>query len=253
MQLIVQVLSLLTIYLLIAIFKYKTEHNYKFDLDCPCIKMHKAYLIVGIILSAIMSVLSITEFANDELLAFVFFILALFSSLLIFAYFGFRIVFDEEKIVYRYFFEAPKTIYYKDITEVRVGLDLVIRTKDRKLTVSNYMTNMPALLIKMMPYLPKKKKVKEVPKVKSFFDAVERPMDYVIVFIVVEVVMTLVSVMLLISPRSDTQVRIGIGIVWFLLLGFFFLCIHSAKRAHSSAFWKKIANICFKNGVLRDD
>lgn len=252
MQLIIQILSLATVYVSIALFKFKTEHNYKFDLDCPCIKMHKAYLMVGIILSTVMSVLSVIAFTDDELLAFIFFIIALLSSSLIFAYFGFRIVFDDEKIVYRYFFEAPKTIWYKDITEVRVGLDLVIRTKDKKLTVFNYMTNMPALLIKMMPYLPKRKKLKEVPKVKSFFEAVERPMDLIIAFIMAEVAVALVFVMMLTYPKADTQVRVFIGILWFLLSGIFFLCIHSAKRAHSSVFWNKVAKILFKDGYLRD-
>lgn len=253
MQLIVQIVSLLCTYALIVIFKYKTEHNFKIDLKVPYIKIHKAYLIIGVVLSTVFAVLSAWLFLElSKALSFLAFIFAVLWSLLVFSYFGFRIVFDEEKITYRYFFEKPKHIFYKEIVEIRHGLDLIIQTKDQKLVIPSYMTNVGALLLKMMPYLPKRKKVKEVEKVRSFFDSVERPLEFVIVFVMLEVVFIALFVWFLIASHFDSRVIAIMGVCLGAITALVFLCVHSAKRAHSSAFWRKVANLLFKKGYLRD-
>ena len=253
MQLIVQILSLIAIYILITVFKYKTENNFNFDEEVPYIRMHKGYGIVGIGCTIICVFFSIGVYLEgSEALSIAFFVLAAISSLLFFSYYGFRIAFDKEKIVYRYFFETPKTIFYKDIVEVRVGLDLIIRTKDRKLTIPNYMTNIPALLLKMMPYMPKRKKIKEVPRVRSFSEAVERSQEFIIVFAILEIFFIGFGVLGAIATKFDTTLILVSSLLWGAITGMIFLCVHSAKRAHSSSFWNKIANLLFKEGYLKD-
>lgn len=253
MQLIVQVLSLIGIYIAIGVFSAKTEYNFQFDEEVPCVRMHIGYAIVGIGCTIICAVFSIVECVDgNEGLSALFFFLGALSSLLFLAYYGFRITFDKEKIVYRRFFESPKTIYYKEIVEVRVGLDLLIRTKNQKLVIPNYMTNVPALLLKMMPYMPKRKKVKEVPRVKAFSDSVERPMEFIIMFAVLEIFVTSVGLCVMIYSKFDAASILAFSVVWFITTGMIFLCVHSAKRAHSSSFWNKVAHVMFKSGYLRD-
>ncbi|MBE6553544.1 MAG: hypothetical protein E7666_04285 [Ruminococcaceae bacterium] len=253
MQLILQIISLLCIYVLVAVFKYKTERNFDFNLDSPYIKLHKAYLVIGGSVSILACILSVWSFLQiSKSLSFVLFVFALLSSLLVFAYFGFRIAFDDEKIIYRYFFENAKTIYYKDIIEIRHGLDLIIKTNSRQLVIPNYMTNMGALLLKMMLFLPKRKNVKEVPKVRSFFESVERPREFLIVFVGLEVVFSALFAWFLIASNFDSRVIIFAAICMSAISGLFFFCVHSAKRAHSSVFWNKVAKKLFKDGYLRD-
>ncbi len=246
-------MSLLGIYIFVMVLKYKTENQFKFNSDTPYIKIHKAYLIVGGGTTILFVALSIFAFLQlSEQLSFILFIFALLSSSLVFSYFGFVIFFDDEKITYRYFFENAKTIYYKDIMEIRHGLDLIIKTNSRQLVIPNYMTNTVALLLKMTPFLPKRKKVKEVPKVRSFFESVERPKEFLIVFVGLEVVFAAISVWFLVASNFDSRMIIFVVVCMSVISGLFFFCVYSAKRAHSSVFWNKIAKHLFKAGYLKD-
>ena len=257
MQLILQVIAMISLYVCIALFRYKTERNFEFNLEVPAIRMHKGYLILGVVLSASLCLLATWIYLDgSEVASFVVFIFALLSASLIFAYFGFRITFDDEKIVYRHFFENPKIIYYKEITEIEHGLDLIIKTKEKRLVVPNYMTNTVALTLKMMPYLPKRKKIKEIPKVRRFVDSVERPYEFIVVFWILEIVICGFYIGLFINQGITISTNVPIFVLGCVSMGIcsalVFLCVHSAKRAHSSAFWNKVAKKLFKEGYLKD-
>ncbi len=253
MQLIIQIIALAGIYVGVGWFRYKTEHNYEFDLNCCNIRLHKGYLWLGLILTVVEVGMSLwTYLDGSEGVSLIFFILSLLSSLLIFAYLGFRITFDDEKLAYRRFFEKPKTIYFKDIREIRCGLDIEIQTKTQKLVIPNYMTNTAALMVKMMPYLPKKKKIKTVPRVRRFRDSVERAGEFIFAFALLDVALLGVFIWVNIAQKFDPTTFYVLGGLLIFINGVFFLMVHSAKRAHSSRFWGKIAKLFYKEGYLKD-
>lgn len=243
MELIIRGLTLLLIIYVINLFKVRTEYNYDFNTDDPYIRMNRGYLYLGIGMSAVAMILSIVfYFASNDVMSIACFIFVFPGALFIAAYYGYIIKYDNEKIEYSYFFEKPHVIYYKDVIDVQIGLDTVIKTKSKKLVIPSYMTNCVALLWTMSPYTKrlKKRKKKNIPKVRPFGESIERPRDFMIAFGMFLSFTAGVAIAILVTDFSLKNLSYMLGLN-FCSFGFVFLIIHSVKRAHSSAFWRKVA------------
>ena len=257
MRFLIQCGVLLSTYLLIALFHYKTKQA-GFENDGKVLRLHKAYLCVGIIATSIFAVLSIWSYIDrEEIFSLLMFGFAVLSSALIFAYIRVRIMFDEERIICRNLFGDGRVFLWQDITSVRIGLDIELHFKNKKLVVRNYMTNQKAFMAMLAEKIPKRRKkaVQSVSKVRSFFDSVERPREFLAVFILLNVVFVALYAWFLISgflkPRLDDYAFVGMTICVLAIFLVTFLCVHSAKRAHSSSFWYCVAKMMFKDGYLK--
>lgn len=206
--------------------------------------------IVGLTITLPVSIIAILVF-HEIAYGFVCVIAAVVFSLLILAFYGFKVEYNEKSINYRYFFEHQKSIEIKEIKQMRNGLDLVISTQNSKLIIRNYMSGKEELYL----FLQKKVSVrnqKEVPNVIRFADAVERPGEFVFMYVLMCVLsIAMIIIILFVKPA-------GFYLAFFIILASLFplivvLSVLSAKRAHSSNFWCSIARILFRKGYLRTD
>ena len=251
---VVEILSLLAIYTFVGVFQYaiqKTSNTTKHHR----VTLHPAFGISGAAGSLGFGVAAIVMYVIDETeFSIVFFVMTLLFSSLIFGYFGYLVTYDEEKITYRLFFEKHKTIYYKDIVDLQMGMDLKIETGDRLIRIPSYTVNQEKMFAYVKTYVNKivKRKAKAMPKVRKYVDSVERPGEFIAVFLIMMTATIVFSIVVCVyEPCGKTFLAMGsitgIGIlfVWF--------SIYSAKRAHSSDFWKKVAYLCYKPGYLIND
>ncbi len=253
-MLVIEILSLLSIYAFVGVFQYvihKTPNTAKHNK----VTLHPAFGIAGAVGSLGFGIAAIVTYAIDETeLSITFFVMSLLFSTLILGYFGYRVTYDEEIITYRLFFEKPKTIHYNDIVDLQMGMDLKIETYDRLIRVPNYTVNQEKMFAYVKTYVNKgvKKRAKAVPKVRKYTESVERPGEFIAIFFIIMVAIGAFGIIAFFcEPGTKTFLIISSFIgAWALYI---WLSVHSAKRAHSSEFWKKVAYFCYKPGYLVDD
>ena len=217
------------------------------------VRLSRAFLWIGVAGLALMLPVSIVLIAVFKERAFGYFcvIAAVIFTFLILGYYGFDLVYDDETITYRYFFEARKTIRIRDVKRLRRGLDLVIETKENRLTVRNYMSGADELFLHLQSRVSEKKQ-KEVPKVIRFSEAVERPGEFMIIYVLGALVNVGLWIMM-IAFHADWRGFVLASVLSALWAAVVFLSIHSAKRARSSFFWRRVASLLFRKGYLRED
>ena len=105
-----------------------------------------------------------------------------------------------------------------------------------------------------MPMLPKTKhNSKNDEKVRKFSDSVYRPGEFIFAFIMMYLLFAAFDVLLIVYAGTDTwEAKALLG---FSLLGYVLpiISIVSAKRSHSSKFWRAVARVCYKEGYLKAD
>ena len=105
-----------------------------------------------------------------------------------------------------------------------------------------------------MPMPPKTKhNSKNDEKVRKFSDSVYRPGEFIFAFIMMYLLFAAFDVLLLVYAGTDTwEVKALLG---FSVSGYVFpiISIVSAKRSHSSKFWRSVARVCYKDGYLKVD
>lgn len=256
-SILIQTISIGLIYLLVGLFNvYSTK-----DRSCKgnVVKSNIACLIVGIIGTlffcglGIWFLLQTREAASWSL----FGIGILLTSIIIF-YFQCRIFYDDEKFIVRNFFGKKKTIIYKDIIRIEQGLDIIIKTDKDKIVVYNYLIGRGDFLRMIVSRVPEAlaenaQKATDHPVVRPFREAVWRPGDSIFLYVLLYLVIA--SLFVICFFAGDKWIAVFCLGVFFTLLwsAFVFVSIHSAKRAHSSEFWRKVAKYCFKEGYLKDD
>lgn len=230
------------------------------DKSANTVRLSQAFLWIGCIGSGATIAAAVTALLIFEEYAFGYccVIFALIFSFIILGYYGFEVRYNEKTIAYRYFFEKRKEITIRGITDLFNGLDLVITTQGGRLTIKNYMSGKDDLYEHLRTRVSLKKQ-KTVKKVIRFFDAVYRPVEFVVMYIITFLLAIVMWFILFYFRLFDNGTEEGyVAMVFCVFLGvalptIVFMSIYSAKRAHSSAFWHKIAAHLFKPGYLRCD
>ena len=224
--------------------------------------LRRFYCIVGYIALIVFCVLGFFLYFFDGFYAaLICVIFALFSSFLVLGYYGYRIEYDEKEIRYRFFFEKSKVISYRNIVKIERGIDLVIRTKCDVLKVSNYLTNIDALYLQLLKKVNISKNAtdKFYPKVRKFKDSVYRHGELIFAYCLLITIAIFFDAMLvwaLLDEHITTLADIigAIALLLFINLSVatvVILSVFSAKRAHSSKRWKKIAQLLIKEQYLK--
>lgn len=254
-MLVFEIIILLLIYGFITYFRCFSEQK-ELDRKHTYLHLNKAYFYLGLIGTVLFAAVAIIVLIFDSIaLSAVFFALAVLFAFILSGYYGYRVYYDDEKIVYRKYFERYKTVLYKDIKRVEYLFDIEITAKAGKLTIPCYMANSDALLEEMLRHLPKKaiQKVDPQEKVRKFSDSVYRPGEFIFAFIMMYLLFAAFDVLLLVYAGIDTWE--SKALLGFSVLGYVFpiISIVSAKRSHSSKFWRSVARVCYKDGYLKVD
>ena len=164
----------------------------------------------------------------------------------------------------RRFFGKYKTIYYRNIIDIEYGLDLIIRTKNDTLRIPNYTVNFKALYgyLSSIINLENKKTKDIIPRVRKFRDSVYRSNELYFafgLFLFLGVGFEILLAYLYFRgeiPFDDKSALIFViimSIVSIVVIPcYVVLAIISAKRAHSSKKWRKIARLLIKESYLKD-
>lgn len=246
-------------YVAVSVFNIFAARN-GFDKKHLYLHLSKAYLYLGLIGSIACFVGGIIIMIFDSYaIAIVFFILATLFAFILSGYFGYRIYYDDEKIVYRKYFESYKVLHYKDIIRINYLFDIEIYTENSKLIIPSYMANSQNLLATVLQYVPNKatQKIKPKEKVRKFSDSVYRPGEFIFAFILMPILGTagLAIVLILGEPeQKDYKLVLGTFICLAVVMYIYpILGIISAKRAHSSKFWRSVAKLLYREGYLKKE
>lgn len=229
------------------------------------IKLHPAFCAVGYITSAVFIAVGIfLYFYSGIEAAFVCFCFSIIADILILGYYGYSVIYDSKKISYRRFFGNYKTIHYRNIIDIEYGLDLIIRTKNDTLRIPNYTVNFKALYeyLSSIINLENKKTKYIIPRVRKFRDSVYRPGELYFalgLFLFLGVGFEILLAYLYfkgevsLDDKSALIFVIIMSIVSIVIVPCYVVfAIISAKRAHSSKKWRKIACFLIKESYLKD-
>ena len=184
--------------------------------------------------------------------------LASLSLILVFAYYGYTVKYDNKKITYRKFYGRYKKIYYNKIIDIECGLDLIIRTKDDTVTFPNYLNGVDELVICITQNTNLKSEKNDeakVPRVRKLKDSIYRHHEIVLAYVLIDVMTIMIFAFCLYSLFNDKNeigaivvMLIYCALILFLMTPLAFI---SLKRQHSSKRWHKIAKLfvletCFK-------
>ena len=228
------------------------------------IKLHPILCVIGYVSSIIFLALGVLlYFYSGILAALVCVIFSFFSDILILGYYGYIVKHDNEKLTYRKFFGKYKTILYRNIRGIEYEMDLVIRTKDDTFVIPNYALNVKKLYNFLSDRLRLEEKTNKLgPRVRKFKDSVHRPKEFIFVFVLLLALSLFVEILfawicfagkMVVQSKSDIIFIIVFNVLSGVVLPcYVILTIISAKRAHSSKKWKKIARLCIKEHYLKD-
>ena len=232
--------------------------------DSSNIKLHPVFCVIGYVTSILFLALSVVlYFYSDIWATLVCVIFSLLSDVTILGYYGYRVKYDNKKLIYRKFFGKYKTILFRNIVNIEYGIDLIIRTKDDTLVIPNYALNVKTLYTYLTDRLKldEEKTQKLVPRVRKFKESVHRPQELIFafglllllsVFVEGAFVWLYAAGKIVIQEKSVLIFIIGFNVLSGIVLPFYvILAIVSAKRAHSSKKWRKIACLLIKEHYLK--
>lgn len=186
--------------------------------------------------------------------------LASLSLILVFAYYGYTVKFDNEKITYRKFYGRYKKIYYKKIIDIECGIDLTIRTKDDTIIFPNYLNGVEELVIRIIQNADLKSEKNDeavVPRVRKLKDSIYKHHEIVFVHVLMNVISVTMFVFILYSYFNDNaEGPLWTVVALLLLLASYPIVITpltfiSIKRHHSSKVWRKIAKLCVQESYFK--
>ena len=252
-ELLTMALSMILIYVLVAVFSYVSTKDR--SLGENLVKLNSANLwlgIVGLLFSGGISFYFCTQDENG----WIFFLISSpLSLILVVGYFNCRFFYNEKSLTYRNFWGKKTTIPYSEITDVEIGIDVIIFSGKKKVKISPEMVGRSDFFDAIKPYVDailaekernKRENPQPVPKVRKFKDSVYRPGELVFVYVLL-IVLTLFLAIILVAEGYITETIIVcaiIGIVEFLVW-------YAPMRAHSSKFWFAIAKKLYRPGVLK--
>lgn len=252
--------GLFFIYGVVAYFRFFSERSL-YDQNHNSLYLNKAYFWIGLIGTTVCFFAGIIIWIIESIwLSFVFFALALVFAFILSGYYGNRLWYDDEKILYRKYFEKYKIIYYKDITTLRCDYDIEIETKEKRLIVPSYMVNYGAFLDVLVNNTSPKSRLKIRPesKTRKFRDSVYRVGEFVFSYVLMYVLMAGYLLIWLVCDKDRSILEPEntfalCAVIFMTVIGCAFpiISIISAKRAHSSNFWKTVAKYCFREGYLK--
>ena len=217
------------------------------------VKLHPLYFVIGVVCSFAFNIPAVFLAIREQVeISLVLFSFSMLSISLIFGYLNCRIYYDENGIVVQNFWRKRETIFYHEITDIKVEMDIVLKTEKTEITIRDYMVGRFDFLSFIAPYLKfsKRRKLKsivEIPRTRKYRDAVYRSSDFIIGLSIYTVVITAFSVFITFYDDSG-------WICLFLIpatLFFDWLVIYCAKRAHSSKFWATIAKVVYRDGYIK--
>ena len=111
-----EIFTLVCIYLGVVFFRYFSEQA-QLDKKHDYLHLSKAYFWLGLMGSVMFIIVAIiTLILNTEIyIVYIFLVVAIVFAMLLLGYYGYRVYYDDEKILYRSFFGRYKIIHYKYI------------------------------------------------------------------------------------------------------------------------------------------
>ena len=224
------------------------------------IKISPVYLIVGYVSFFFCATFSVfAYFFMDAIdISVLFLIFSVMLAAFIFGFYRYRVIYDREKLSCRKYFGKYKTMYYSEIVHIEYGLDLIIRTGKDTLIISGDKKNVSALYAFLQENLKLDEKNELPPRVRKLKDALYRPGEFYFIFgiaIVISVLMSAILIWEWIQGRVEGAERVYVVLMLILSLilapGYVIISVVSAKRAHSSEKWRKIAYMCIREEAFR--
>lgn len=244
------IITMIVIYLAVGVISFFSAADKNHE-KCK-VRMGVSLLIIGIICTVACVVpATIKVIQNDLPFAALLFGLSLFGASLIIAFFNCRLTYDGESLTYRNIFGRKTTIKYSEIVDAEYEMDLNIMSDKKKISLQDHVVGQSEFLRIIKPYIDpiieqKKKIAGPVPKVRKYRDSVYRPLDYIIVQSIFGAFSGAICLAALIIDFNWICV-----FVLALISVFIFAFFYSAKRAHSSEFWRSVSKICYHKNQLK--
>lgn len=207
---------------------------------------NKKELIIGYALGFFTSIAAVFGFIFDEtVIATVMLIFSLILSFVIFIYYSFSAFYDEDEIIYRYWFKRYKTVRFEDVLSISyAGNKLLIQTKSNIIRFSNEQNG---CLVELYRHLLSHcvnaiKSKTRIPRVRKLKDSVKEPGD---AWFFLGINCFFIILLCIISFYAPEYMGWFISVACFLILNSIVFVI-SVKRAHSSPIWYYIAKFYIK-------
>lgn len=223
------------------------------------LKFHISYFIIGMVFTLGLTVTCIILIVMQQYLFLVVFLpLLLLTTIVLIAYFNCRWFYSNMSIVYRNFWRKKTIIRYEQIVCVECGLDIIIKTDNKRYCIYSYMVGKSRFLSFIADYIrpinAEDAIAENRPAIRSFNESVYRFGEAVFLIAMISIMGT-GAILLGLYLYFWTTAQPLAWLMWVCgvqLLIISFLMVHAAKRAHSSAFWRAIADKLYKNnGNLR--
>jgi len=245
------IITIILIYLALAFLSFYRAKDQ--NLENSVLRMNRAYLLVGIFCTLGFLLFAILAFIlqDDVYLPLVLCVFSIFSFSLVVAYFNCRLFYDETSMTNRNFFGRKTTIFYNEITDVDIGIEIIISSDKKRIKIPEYTIGREKFAESIKPYVENILEVKSqlsepMPKVRKFRDSVQTPGDFIFMI----VLMILFSLFFIGVALFYDFNFLCLGFAFFGFL-FAFLMFYSPKRAHSSAFWRAIAKGMYRKGYVK--
>lgn len=246
----IMIVCMILIYFAVGMISFfsATDKNHEKN----TVRMGVAFLIIGVICTVACTVPAIIMVLQKKLsFAAFLFGLSLLGASLVVAFFNCRLTYDEESFTYRNFFNKKTTIKYSEIIDAEYDMDLIIMSDKKKISLQDHAVGQGEFLQIIKPYIDpiieqKKKIAGPAPKVRKYRDSVYRPLDYIIVQSIFGAFSGAICLAALIIDFNWICV-----FVLALISVFIFAFFYSAKRAHSSEFWRSVSKICYHKNQLK--
>lgn len=222
-------------------------------LERSVVRMNGAYLAVGILSVLIFAFISIYGFIrNDTGLGIFMLVLSVLSSSLNVAFVNCRIFYDNSGFTVRNFFGRKRTVLYSEITDVEIGIDVIISSGEKRVKIADYTVGRQDFFDVLMPQIEhilnrNMKKIVVPLKVRKFRDSVHRPGEKIfgiILFILFGAGFAVMAVAL-----SQLWMLTFVALIWLMA----FLIYYAPKRAHSSGRWRVLAKLMVRPEELKFD
>ena len=241
-ELLIMALSMILIYVLVGVFSYVSTKDR--SLEENLVRPNSANLWLGIFGLVFFGGISF-YFCTQDQNGWIFFLMSSpLSLILVVGYFNCRFFYNEKNLTYRNFWGKKITIPYSEITDVEIGIDVIIFSGKKKVKIAPEMVGRSDFFDTIKPHVDaileekernKRENPKQIPKVRKFKDSVYRPGEFVFVYSMLSILTIAMAVILIMGGYI-----IGALVVCAIIGMMVFLAFYAPRRAHSSKFWLAI-------------